>query len=254
MERDIPVIVVTPDNYDASQDRSYPVVYLLHGAGGNHFHWLGIKGRRLVETATREGMIFVCPSARNSWYWDSPIDPSMLYDTFVSRELVASIDSRYNTKADRTGRAITGLSMGGHGAFFLAMTHKDVYGAAGSTSGGMDIRPFPKNWDMSKAIGEYETNKEVWDRHTVIVRADELKNGELALIFDCGYSDFFFDVNNALHEKLLSMGIDHDYIVRPGGHDGAYWDNALDYQILFFKKYFDRAGRGDSKNVRRGSR
>ena len=238
MNKDIPVAVVIPDDYAASE--KYPVIYLLHGAGGNRDQWLDTK-RDLDAIATRDRMIFVCPSVGNSWYWDSPVDPAMRYATFVSGELVKFIDERYSTRADRAGRAITGLSMGGHGAFFLAMTHKDVFGAAGSTSGGVDIRPFPREWDMGKALGDYEANKAVWDAHTVMVVADGLQNGELALIFDCGYSDFFFAVNNALHEKLLAMKIDHDYIVRPGSHNAPYWSNALDYQLLFFRKYFARS-------------
>jgi len=240
MNLDVDVIAVTPDNYDASGATAYPVVYLLHGAGGNHFHWLGIKGRRLSEIATAKGMIFVCPSARNSWYWDSPVDPKLQYETFVARELTAYIDKNYRTKADRTGRAITGLSMGGHGGLYLSMRNKDIFGAAGSTSGGVDIRPFPPtHWDMDKALGEFnDQTKALWDEHTVMVQADGLKNGELAIIFDCGFDDFFFEVNNALHAKLLAMKIDHDYIVRPGGHNGEYWNNALDFQLLFFEKFF----------------
>ena len=141
---------------------------------------------------------------------------------------------------DRSGRAITGLSMGGHGAMWLSFRHKDVFGAAGSTSGGVDIRPFPNNWEMSKQLGNESDNQEVWNTHTAIMQIDRIKNGELAIIFDCGYSDFFFEVNNDFHKKLLKYKIDHDFLVRPGSHNGEYWKNSIDYQILFFKKFFDK--------------
>jgi S-formylglutathione hydrolase FrmB len=131
---------------------------LLHGYGGNAKTWIGIKPN-LPQIADEKGIIFVCPDGKKSWYWDSPVNPSFRYETFISSELVKYIDEHYKTIADRKGRAITGLSMGGHGAMWNAIRHKDTFGAGGSTSGGMDIRPFPKNWDMSKQLGEYESNK-----------------------------------------------------------------------------------------------
>ena len=97
--------------------------------------------------------------SKDSWYWDSPKNPAYRYETFVSSELVKYIDRNYKTIADRKGRAITGLSMGGHGAMWLGIRHKDVFGAAGSTSGCVDIRPFPKNWSMNKQLGELASNK-----------------------------------------------------------------------------------------------
>jgi enterochelin esterase-like enzyme len=68
---------------------------------------------------------------------------------------------------------------------------------------------------------------------------DQLQNNQLKLIIDCGLDDFFLDVNRALHQKLMTMKVDHEYIERPGKHDDVYWGNAIDYQLLFFKKGFD---------------
>ncbi len=241
MNKDIKVHIALPDDYDVSGAKKYPVIYMLHGYGGNSAGWMDLV-KNINEVVTRDQIIIVSPSAENSWYWDSPIDPNSKYETFTSQELIKFIDDNYQTIKNRTGRAITGLSMGGHGAMFLAMTHKDTFGAAGSTSGGVDIRPFPNNWELYKLLGDINTpeGKKNWDEYTVMTKADNLKNGELAIIFDCGYDDFFFEVNNALHAKLLEKKIDHDYIVRPGEHNGDYWSNSIDYQILFFKKYFDK--------------
>lgn len=238
MDKEIPCVIVTPDNYDSTTP--YPVIYLLHGYGGNQNTWPDMK-KNLSEIATQDSIIFVCPNGENSWYWDSPVNKNSQFETFVSEELVSYIDKNYSTRNSREGRAITGLSMGGHGALWLAIRHQNIFGAAGSTSGGVDIRPFPGNWDMKTQLGEYEHNKEIWDNHTVINQIDKLQDKSLAIIFDCGFKDFFFEVNNNLHEALLKQGIDHDYIVRPGAHNGQYWSNSIDYQILFFKKYFDKA-------------
>ena len=60
----------------------------------------------------------------------------------------------------------------------------------------------------------------------------------MALVIDCGFDDFFYEVNQKLHEKLRKLGIDHDYYVRPGRHNSAYWENSLPYQMLFFERYF----------------
>ena len=233
MKKNVQVVVVSPENNHVPK----PVVYLLQT-------WLSMKPE-LKDIADRDGLIFVCPDGKNSWYWDSPKDPSYRYETFVSSELVKYIDSEYSTVKDRSGRAITGLSMGGHGAMWLSFRHKDVFGAAGSTSGGVDIRPFPNNWEMNKLLGNESDNQEVWNNHTAIMQIDRIKNGELAIIFDCGYSDFFFEVNNDFHKKLLKYKIDHDFLVRPGSHNGEYWKNSIDYQILFFKKFF---GKNKGKN------
>ena len=130
--------------------------------------------------------------------------------------------------------------MGGHGAMWNAIRNKDVFGAVGSISGGLDIRPFPSNWGMSNYIGSRDKNLEVWNNHTVINQLDRLNNGDLAIIFDCGVSDFFYAVNKAVHERLVQQRIDHDFISRPGGHNGEYWNNSLPYQIMFFKNFFDK--------------
>jgi len=229
-------VVILPANY--SKSKKYPVLYLLHGYGGKHDSWVGLKPS-LPQDASRLNIIIVCPDGKNSWYWDSPINPKSQYETFVSKELVDYIDKNYSTVTSKKGRAITGLSMGGHGSLWLAIRHQDVFGACGSMSGGVDIRPFPNNWNMKDALGSYRENPVIWDNHTVINQIQYIEPNSLAIIFDCGKDDFFFEVNKQLHEKLLYNNILHDYIVRPGKHDGNYWRNALDYQFVFFSKFFD---------------
>lgn len=233
MNKDIEVVVVSPDVADT---KACPVIYLLHGYGGNARTWIGISD--LPKIADEKGLFFVCPDGKNTWYWDSPLNADVRYETFISNELVSYVDSHYKTVADRKGRAITGLSMGGHGAMWNGLRHSDVFSAAGSTSGGVDIRPFPKNWEMSIQLGEKDQYPDNWERGTVINLVPTLKKGQIALIFDCGDSDFFLEVNKNYHEALLKQGIDHDFITRPGNHDSHYWNNSIDYQILFFYKHF----------------
>ncbi|MCD8317870.1 MAG: esterase family protein [Paraprevotella sp.] len=234
MGRNIRTVIVSPDHIEGN---GAAVIYLLHGHGGEEKTWIEMKPE-LKTYADRENLIFVCPNGESSWYWDSPLNPTSQFETFVSRELVSFVDRSYRTQLRREKRAIAGLSMGGHGAMWLSFRHKDVFGAAGSMSGGLDIRPFPDNWNMKDQIGAEDSIRHNWDDYTVINQIGKIKNGDLQLIIDCGYDDFFFGVNNAFNQKLLEKGIMHDFIVRPGGHTEEYWSNSIDYQILFFLKYF----------------
>lgn len=239
MDRKIKNVVILPAGYDKSSNTKYPVLYLLHGYGGRYDTWIkGIK-KSLPEEATKWQMIVVCPDGQNSWYWDSPIDPKMQFDTFVSSELVAYVDKQYNTVASPKARAVTGLSMGGHGGLWLGFNHPDVFGACGSMSGGVDIRPFPNNWEIKKWLGVYRDNADVWEKHTVINILDRVDPAQ-AIIIDCGTSDFFFQVNENLHKEMLYRNIGHDYITRPGVHNNEYWNNSIDYQMQFFSKFFDQ--------------
>ena len=231
MDKDIEAVVITPEGY--SENNSYPVLYLLHGYSDNQNAWI-TKVPEIKDYADLYQFIIVCPDgAFSSWYFDSPIDNSIKYETYVAHELVNWVDDSFSTIASREGRAITGLSMGGHGALYLAFRNQDVYGAAGSMSGGVDIRPFPNNWDISKRLGNYAENKENWEENTVINLVYKLTPGSLQITIDCGVSDFFYGVNCSLHEKLLERNIPHNFTTRPGGHT---WDTGKTQ--LLFKVYF----------------
>ncbi|PKQ44765.1 alpha/beta hydrolase [Confluentibacter flavum] len=238
MNKNIPNMVITPDNY-ASNNQRLPVLYLLHGAGGNFKDWIS-KAPLVKQYANDFNIMIVCPDGGvTSWYFDSPIDDQMKYETYVSNELIEGVDKNYKTIPNKNGRAITGLSMGGHGALYLAFKHQDVWGATGSMSGGVDIRPFPNNWDIKKRLGTYPENKENWEKNSVI-NLVYLLDADLKIIIDCGYDDFFFDDNKRLHDKLVERNIAHDYIERPGTHNWNYWTNAIKYQLVFFNDTFKR--------------
>lgn len=235
MQKEVPVVYILPDK--ALQGEACPVVYLLHGYSDNYKTWISRKPD-LKQQADDKGFIFVCPDGSTSWYWDSPQDSTFRYETFVARELVRYTDSHYPTLRNPKGRAISGQSMGGHGALWLAVHYPDMFGAAGSMSGGVDILPFPKNWEIDRRLGNQDEYPEVWEAHTVINCLPLFKQAGLDLIIDCGSSDFFYEVNCQLHRKLLEQGVRHDFIVRPGGHSWEYWVSSFDFQLLFFEKYF----------------
>lgn len=239
MNKDVDNLIILPADYQENAGKEYPVLFLLHGYGGNYKTWLGIKPE-LPKIATEKEMIIVCPDGKNSWYWDSPVNPSIKYETYVSKELISYIDKNFRTRKSPKGRAIAGLSMGGHGALWLAFRHPDVFGACGSMSGGVDIRPFPNNWEMSKSLGDYKDNPQRWNEYTVINLLPRIKPGTLSIIFDCGTEDFFYKVNEELHKQMLYYNIPHDYLSRPGAHNSNYWNNAINYQLVFFDNFFKK--------------
>jgi S-formylglutathione hydrolase FrmB len=236
MNKQIKAIVVTPDNY--LKGKEIPVVYLLHGFSGNYKDYI-TKCKNIEKFADIYNLIIVCPDGGfSSWYFDSPIDSKMKYETYISSELVSFIDKNYKTIKNPKGRAITGLSMGGHGALYLALRHQDVFGAAGSMSGGVDIRPFSDNWDLPLQLGKYSEFPENWEKNTVFNLLYLLKPNGLSLIIDCGTEDFFYEVNKNLHEQLIHQNIPHDFISRPGSHNWEYWTNSVKFQLLFFNNFF----------------
>lgn len=234
LDTEMKVTVAVPDGYRCKNDTAhYPTVYLLNGHGGHHKSWGTLIN--LDSAATAYGCIIVCPSGMNTWYWDSPVNPGRQMESFFVESLIPTIDSLYRTIPDRSQRAITGFSMGGHGALWLAIRHKDIFGSAGATSGGVDIRPFPKNWNMANMLGSLEEFPERWDSHTVATAIDNLQPGELNIIFDCGTDDFFYPVNCRLDSTLNARGIFHTYITNPGAHTASYWRKSIIPHLDYFK-------------------
>jgi len=238
MKKEIKSVVVLPEKY--SKKKHYPVVYLLHGYSDNYAKWINTVPS-IKALATKHQMILVCPDGGySSWYFDSPIDSTFQYETHITRELLPYIDLHYSTILNRSARAITGLSMGGHGALYLAIRNKELFANAGSMSGGVDLRASSKKYDIAKRIGVIENNSDEWDNRSVINMVTVLKNKELNLVIECGVSDFFYDINSTLHRRLIDLKIDHDYTERPGSHNWNYWTNAINYQLLFFYRSFNR--------------
>ena len=129
-------------------------------------------------------------------------------------------------------------------------------------SGGVELCPFPKNWDIEKRLGPYRDNPQRWEEYSVMGQlwravpfndrsrevaglpaqdpSSELQPGQLAIFIDCGTEDYFYAVNLRLHEELLYRNVPHEFIVRPGRHTHDYWRHAVEYHLLFFRDFFAR--------------
>jgi len=240
MKKNIKCVVITPKNYKKSKDR-FPVVYLLHGYGGGYANWIR-KVPVIDSLADVYQMMIVCPDgAFSSWYVNSPVDSSFRYETFTGVELPGYIDANFRTIATKKARAISGLSMGGFGAYFIALNHAQTFGAAGSMSGALDISYITVGYDVAKRLGDTTANRSYYVNWSIknLIEKYNPEDG-LAFILDCGVKDFIFGMSKNLHEKMLALKIPHDYTERPGVHDWNYWGNAVKYQLLFFHEWFKK--------------
>lgn len=236
MQKNIRCVVIVPESYKNFAN-NYPVVYLLHGYSGDYANWIN-KVPELKVYADHFQLMIVCPDGDySSWYFDSPVNESSKYETYISSEVPAFIDANYHTMADRKFRAISGLSMGGHGALSLAWKHPDLFGAAGSMSGALDLMPFKSKYHLIKILGDTLHN-DLYQELSVINLLLKKPNPLPSLIFDCGTNDPFIASNRQLHRELLDAEIPHDYIERGGGHSWDYWRNSIPFQLMFFHLYF----------------
>ena len=253
MNKNLNAAVTTPSSYQ-SGDQHYPVLYLLHGGSGSFSDWHqkvtepGLVGRM----AEQYDLIIVTPGVGPaSYYFDSPMLDSVRYETYITAELIPHIDLSYRTLAQKESRAITGLSMGGHGAIFLSAKHPELFVAAGSMSGVMNIdtRMWKVPEDFSKLRQEGQKamlgadlnyDAPTFSPFTAVGWIDKMKTNGLALILDCGVEDFLIDTNRQMHALLLENGTPHEYIERPGAHTWPYWTEALPVHLLFFDKFLKR--------------
>ena len=239
MHKSIKAVVIKPDSYKIKTNR-FPVVYLLHGYDGNFSNWI-TYAPELKAYADIYQILIICPDgATSSWYFDSPVDIKYRYETHIAKEVVNYVDRNFRTVANKNHRAITGLSMGGHGALFLGLRHAAVFGAAGSMSGGVDLKESKNRFDISKRIGDTVLHAAAWHNLTVINLIEKYANTKLKIIFDCGNKDIFIDGNRRLHQKMLRLKIPHDYKERPGMHNWDYWRESIGYQLLYFSNFFKK--------------
>lgn len=237
--------VVLPNTY-AKSKTAFPVMYLLHGAYGHFSDWLkNTPNKKLVQSLSDQyNLIIVMPEGETfSFYLDSPVNKESQFETFITQEVIQKIDQTYKTISNRTGRVITGLSMGGHGALYLSTRHPDLFCAAGSMSGAVDMGAM-LNRDSSAQVvklmqpvfGDKSGSTGMYEQHAVLGMLDKIKANKLPLIIDCGVDDFLIEPNRELHRRMVYNKIEHDYTERPGAHTWEYWENSLPYHVLFFSK------------------
>ena len=182
------------------------------------------------------GMLIVCPDGGFDMVLIAPLILHCASKLLLHRT-DGRIDKQYASISSRRTCHFR-FEHGGHGGLYVGFRNQDIFGACGSMCGGVDIRPFPNNWNMTKSLGTQREHPENWDNYTVMNQLHLLTPNAMKIIIDCGTEDFFYQVNLKLHEELCYRNIPHDFITRPGAHNGAYWSNAVKYQALYFYTFF----------------
>lgn len=254
MQKNLRAGVVLPNSYGKGK-AAYPVLYLLHGGGGQFSDWLTKTPDKLLlqNLSDQYNLIIVTPEGEKlSGYLDGPIQKDNQFETYITKEVIDKIDNTYRTIRDRKGRVITGLSMGGHGSLYLSARHPDLFCAAGSMSGALDLNT--THWKISpdfakqiapqfeRILGPTGASPDLYAANSVVNLADKMKANGLKLIIDCGVDDFLIEPNRELHRRLVYNQTTHDYTEHPGGHTWEYWENSLLYHVLFFHKILKENG------------
>jgi S-formylglutathione hydrolase FrmB len=224
-------LLFKPKNYSSAKE--YPLLFMLHGHGGDYQQWSEIAD--LQQYANKYNFIIVCPDGDyDSWYVDSPVDSAVKFESYFFNNLVPEIFESHNI--DKQNVFITGLSMGGHGAINLFLNHPDFFKSAGSTSGILDLLPFPNNWGIKNVLGEQETRRDNWIKHSAIYNLDKIISLDKKFIVDCGTEDFAYDVNRRFRNSCSIKGIELNFIQTSGDHSYYYWNKSIVRHFEFFEE------------------
>lgn len=225
-------LIFLPTNY-IQNSNLVPVVYFLHGYGGNPFSLN--QTIDLQYYADKYGFVIVSPSGQNSWYFDSPIKRDSKWETFFIEQLYPAINKKYNL--DTSNIFITGLSMGGHGALYLFLRHQSLFRSAGSSSGTLDLNASTQKFlSLSNLLGEYQKNEIRFNAFSCINLLPSIQFSDKKIIFDCGTSDILSDCNNDFKKACDSLHIQATYISSPGRHNSAYWTKSFEHHFIFFNQ------------------
>ena len=238
-----------PPDYETSQ-RSYPVLYLLHGKSDDQTGWVQFgEVHHIADQAINDGtatpMIIVMPDADTGrvGYFNS-IDGEWRYEDFFFDEFIPYIEKTYRTRGERQYRAVAGLSMGGGGSFVYALHRPDLFASAAPLSASFkETREiFRRYYDIDPEIDD-DTFEAYFQRYNVLALLDSVSVDDMKSVrwyMDIGDDDFLFDVNALAHIKLRRLEVKHEYRVRDGGHTWSYWRASLPDVLAFVSAGFHR--------------
>jgi len=257
---DVAYCAFLPPSYDAEKARRYPILYFLHGLGESAQILLNSGGWNLIQDLRQQkeigDFVIVTPSADRSFYINS-LNGRVRYEDFFMKEFLPYIENHYRVEANRRGRGIMGISMGGYGALRLAFRFPDLFGSVSAHSAAL-IEKLPSTQgqspqadNLARLVGTafgVPFNREFWDRNNPFTL---VRNGprpaNLWIYFDCGTEDQFgFDVGAQAFDKLLNTkGIPHEFHLYPGGHDWSYFAEHFPASLEFESRAFGLSAAGN---------
>jgi enterochelin esterase-like enzyme len=242
--------VYLPAGYDESE-RSYPVLYLLHGAGDDQTGWIQFGevqhiADRAIAAGTATAMIIIMPDANTGQRgYFNDVNNEWRYEDFFFEELLPFVEQKYRIKTEKRYRAIAGLSMGGGGSFFYAMHRPDLFSSACPLSASLRSNTFEtfKKGLENNGINVKSPNmlQAYYDRHQAL-RQIELNLLEdmksVRWYFDCGDDDFLYEGNSLVHIAMRQKEVPHEFRIRDGGHTWGYWRSSLPEVLSFVSESF----------------
>ncbi len=244
--------IYLPADYENST-RSYPVLYLLHGAGDDHSGWVQFgEVQHITDKAIEKGkatpMIIVMPDARTGKMgYFNDIKGDWRYEDFFFEEFIPYIEKTYRIRGEKEFRAVAGLSMGGGGSFMYALHRPEMFSSACPLSAYIGPLTLDDAKQAAKwAQASYDTQEELeewYSQHNALSLVDQIPDNKKKAVrwyIDCGDDDFLFEGNSLVHMAMRKKEIPHEYRVRNGGHSWEYWRTALPEVLSFISKGFHR--------------
>ena len=242
--------IYLPPDYETSQ-RSYPVLYLLHGSGDDQTGWVQFgEVLHIADEAINQGkatpMIIVMPDANTGQRgYFNDIKGEWRYEDFFFEEFVPFIEKQYRIKSDKRFRAISGLSMGGGGTFIYALHHPEMFSSACPLSASVGSLSFEKAKEniMQRGITNF-SDAEIeafYQRNNVLPLLDSIRDDQKKAVrwyIDCGDDDFLFEGNSLVHIAMRKKDIPHEFRIREGGHTWTYWRASLPSVLAFISDAF----------------
>jgi enterochelin esterase-like enzyme len=242
--------IYLPPDYETSE-RSYPVLYLLHGAGDDQTGWVQFgEVLHIADQAIKDGsataMIIVMPDANTGkrGYFND-IKNEWRYEDFFFSEFMPFVEKKFRIKAEKRYRAVAGLSMGGGGTFIYALHHPELFSSAcplsaatGPVTAG-NARQYYERWGETGATdAEVESYYEKYSvLHLVQNMPDDQKKA-VRWYIDCGDDDFLYEGNSLVHIAMKQKEIPHEFRIRDGAHNWTYWRKSLPTVLSFISDAF----------------
>ncbi|SDX52195.1 alpha/beta hydrolase family protein [Paenibacillus sp. CF384] len=204
----------------------HKTLFLLHGLSDDHTIWL--RRTSIERYVAALGIAVVMPAVHRSFYTD--MKSGGKYWTFISEELPAIARSFFPLSDRREDNYVAGLSMGGYGAFKLALNKPESFAAAASLSGALDLRDLNDrvSLDYNLIFGSQEKVDEL--PNNLFLAAEELaaSGKPIPKLFQCcGTEDFLYSHNLRFREHAEMLGLPLTYEEGPGEHEWGYWDSHI---------------------------